>query len=147
MSGAPLSEWILGTERPLSYLREADPDQRMRTRLPVSSWLEKIAGVEDPPAEVVELGELFRRLDDAAGRRDNEVIDRALALVRKLGGGAVGAAPPVPEKGKRRAKRAVDSAPAGAAGGAGTPAASGARPSGPAESRGGAVVQLSLIHI
>ncbi len=89
MSGAPLSEWILGTERPLSYLREADPDQRIRTRLPVASWLEKIAGLEDPPAEALELGELFRRLDDAAGRRDTGLIDRALALVRKLGGGDV----------------------------------------------------------
>ncbi len=67
MSGAPLSEWILGTERPLSYLREADPDQRIRTRLPVASWLEKIAGLEDPPAEALELGELFRRLDDGGG--------------------------------------------------------------------------------
>jgi ATP-dependent DNA helicase RecG len=51
LAGDALEELIASAAPPLRFLREADPTQRARTRLPLNAWLERVAALrrELPP--------------------------------------------------------------------------------------------------
>lgn len=86
MPSDPLADLVSSVSRPLAYLRDADASQRARTRLPVAAWLERIDRLGRDQPVLAELATIFRRLDDAEGRQQNDLLDRALSLLRGLAG-------------------------------------------------------------
>lgn len=86
MPSDALADLVSSATRPLTYLREADGEERVRTRLPIAAWLERIERLGSTQPLLVELAEIFRRLDDAEARAENEILDRALVLLGQLAG-------------------------------------------------------------
>jgi ATP-dependent DNA helicase RecG len=85
----PLEELISSATPPLRFLRDAPETQRLRVRVPVQGWIDRLAGLggegeAGTGARVVELGRLFRELAAASPERLAELAGRALELLAEL---------------------------------------------------------------
>jgi len=82
LAGRNLREELTeNARRPLVFLREADPGQRTRIRLPLDAWLGTLDELRDSGPLVVELRKAIEALRTAQGEAVDPAVDHCLRLL------------------------------------------------------------------